>query len=68
MPEFCSAEKDGRILTVTIERPEVMNSLHPPAHVELSAIFDDFEADDDLWVAIVTGRGDRAFSAGNDLK
>jgi enoyl-CoA hydratase/carnithine racemase len=68
MPEFCSAARDGRILTVTIERPEVMNSLHPAANQELAAIFDDFVADEDLWVAIITGAGDRAFSAGNDLK
>jgi len=66
--EFCSAERDGRILTVTIERPEVMNALHPPANAELSDVFDQFVADPDLWVAIITGAGERAFSAGNDLK
>ncbi|MBW2389236.1 MAG: enoyl-CoA hydratase/isomerase family protein [Deltaproteobacteria bacterium] len=68
MPEFCNAEQDGRILTVTINRPEVMNSLHPMANIELGEIFDDFVADPGLWVAIITGAGDRAFSAGNDLK
>ncbi len=68
MPEFCSTSRDGHVLTVTIERPEVMNSLHPPANLELEAVFDDFVADADLWVAIITGAGDRAFSAGNDLK
>ena len=68
MPEFCKADRDGRILTVTIDRPEVMNSLHPMANVELGEIFDDFVADPELWVAIITGAGDRAFSAGNDLK
>lgn len=68
MPEYCTAEADGRILTVTINRPEVMNSLHPMANVELGKIFDDFDANPDLWVAIITGAGDRAFSAGNDLK
>jgi crotonobetainyl-CoA hydratase len=68
MPEFCSAERDGRVLTVTIERPERMNALHPPANVELGEVFDEFAADDDLWVAIITGRGDKAFSAGNDLR
>ena len=31
-------------------------------------MFDDFVADPELWVAIITGAGDRAFSAGNDLK
>jgi enoyl-CoA hydratase/carnithine racemase len=68
MPEFCRAERDGRVLTVTIDRPEVMNALHPPANRELEEIFDGFCADAELWVAIVTGAGDRAFSAGNDLK
>lgn len=68
MSEFCLAERDGRILTVTINRPEVMNSLHPAANEELEKVFDDFAADPELWVAIITGAGDRAFSAGNDLK
>ncbi len=68
MPEFCRLERDGRILTVTIDRPEVMNALHPPASFELGEAFDEFAADPDLWVAIITGAGDRAFSAGNDLK
>jgi len=68
MPEFCSAERDGHVLTVTINRPEVMNSLHPPANLELEELFDTFQHDPELWVAIITGAGDRAFSAGNDLK
>ena len=68
MPEFCKAERDGRVFVVTIDRPEVMNALHPPANQELGRVFDEFAADPDLWVAIITGAGDRAFSAGNDLK
>jgi crotonobetainyl-CoA hydratase len=68
MPEFCRAEREGRTLVVTIDRPEVMNALHPPANFELEKVFDDFVADPDLWVAIITGAGERAFSAGNDLK
>jgi enoyl-CoA hydratase/carnithine racemase len=68
MPEFCKVERDGRVQIVTINRPEVMNALHPPASFELAQVFDEFEADPDLWVAIITGAGDRAFSAGNDLK
>jgi enoyl-CoA hydratase/carnithine racemase len=68
MPEFCNVERDERILTVTINRPDVMNALHPAANSELGKVFDDFAADPDLWVAIITGAGDRAFSAGNDLK
>ncbi len=68
MPEFCKTEVDGHILTVTMNRPERMNALHPPANLELGEIFDDFAGNADLWVAIITGEGDRAFSAGNDLR
>jgi enoyl-CoA hydratase/carnithine racemase len=68
MPEFCSVERDGHLTIVTIERPERMNALHPPANAELGEVFDEFAADANAWVAIVTGRGDRAFSAGNDLR
>ncbi len=66
--EFCKVEREGRLTVVTLNRPEVMNALHPPAHFELAQVFDDFAADPDQWVAIVTGAGARAFSAGNDLK
>jgi crotonobetainyl-CoA hydratase len=68
MPEFCRVEREGRVFSVTMNRPEVMNALHPPANFELAKVFDEFVADPELWVAIITGAGDRAFSAGNDLK
>lgn len=68
MPEYCSVEKEGKLTVVTIQRPDVMNALHPPANAELAEVFDDFAADPEQWVAIITGAGDRAFSAGNDLK
>jgi enoyl-CoA hydratase/carnithine racemase len=68
MPEFCKVERDGHLTIVTLNRPEVMNALHYPAHLELEQVWNDFDADPDQWVAIVTGAGDRAFSAGNDLK
>jgi enoyl-CoA hydratase/carnithine racemase len=45
-----------------------MNALHGEAHDELETVWDEFAADDGLWLAIITGAGDRAFSAGNDLK
>ena len=66
--EFLTYEKKDRVATITINRPEVRNALHPPANRELSAAFDDFAADADAWVSIITGAGDKAFSAGNDLK
>ena len=66
--EFVKVDRDGPITTVTLNRPEVMNALHSPAHFELGEVFDNFAADPEQWVAIVTGAGERAFSAGNDLK
>ena len=66
--EHCTVAKDGHVLTITINRPDRMNALHPPANAELAQAFDDFAAEPDLWVAILTGAGDRAFSAGNDLR
>lgn len=66
--EFAIYEKRDHIAHITINRPEVMNALHPDSSRELSEIWDDFAADDDSWVAILTGAGSRAFSAGNDLK
>jgi len=66
--QFCKVEREGRLTIVTLNRPEVMNALHAEAHEELDAVFSDFATDPEQWVAIVTGAGDRAFSAGNDLK
>ncbi len=66
--EYCSAVREGRVLVVTIRRPDVMNALHRPANLELEAVFDDFAEDPELWAAIITGEGERAFCAGNDLK
>lgn len=68
MGEFSQVERDGPVTLVILDRPEVLNALHPPAHRELSEVFDEFAADPDQWVAIVTGAGERAFCAGNDLK
>ena len=66
--QYVIVEKKNHILYVTLNRPEVMNALFYDCHVELGQIFDDFKHEEDLWVAIITGAGDRAFSAGNDLK
>jgi len=68
MGEYSKVETDGHLMIVTINRPEVYNALHAPANHELSGVFDEFAANPELWVAIITGAGDKAFSAGNDLK
>lgn len=65
---FVKVAREGRLTIVTLDRPLVLNALHPPAHHELSEIFDEFAGDPEQWVAIITGSGDRAFCAGNDLK
>lgn len=65
--EFCIVEKKDHLMIVRMNRPDRLNALHPPANVELGEVFDAFAADDDLWVAIITGEG-RGFSAGNDLR
>jgi len=40
--EFCKVNKLNRILTVTINRPERLNALHPPANLELAEVFDEY--------------------------
>ncbi len=66
--ELIKYEQDDKIVTITINRPERMNSIHPPTTAELADAWNTFKHDDSAWVAILTGAGDRAFSAGNDLK
>ncbi len=66
--DYVIYEKKEHIAYVTLNRPEVMNALHPPAHEELCQVWDNFQDDPEMWVAIVTGAGGRAFSAGNVLK
>ena len=60
-------ERDGFIARVTINRPERMNAMDRQTWEELRAAFEDFRYNDDLRVAIVSGAGERAFSAGADL-
>ncbi|MGI4815500.1 MAG: enoyl-CoA hydratase-related protein [Janthinobacterium lividum] len=66
--EYCTVERDGHLTVVTINRPEVMNSLHYEGDLELEQVWNEFDRDPDQWVGIITGAGDRAFSTGNDLK
>ncbi|MDH6140203.1 MULTISPECIES: enoyl-CoA-hydratase DpgD [Kitasatospora] len=61
-------EKRDRVAHVTLDRPERRNAMDLRMHEELAYVWDDFEADDDLWLAVLTGAGDRAFSAGQDLR
>lgn len=66
--KYCRYERDGHVLTLTLNRPEVLNAMHPDAHFELADALDRYAGDDELRVAIITGAGDRAFCVGTDLK
>ncbi len=61
-------EQSGRVVTVTLNRPEAMNAVDPETHQALIETWTRFRDDDSAWVAILTGAGDKAFSAGADLK
>jgi enoyl-CoA hydratase/carnithine racemase len=69
MPDYKNIlyEKRGHIAYVTINRPDRRNAIDPATSHELKAAFEAFKADDAAWVAILTGAGDQAFSAGADL-
>jgi E-phenylitaconyl-CoA hydratase len=61
-------EASEQIATVTLNRPEAMNSLDPDTLNELNNAFQRANADDDVRVVVLTGAGDRAFCTGSDLK
>jgi len=61
-------EKKGKTAYITINRPDVMNAMDPETYSELSQAWIDVRDDPDVWCAIITGAGDRAFSAGADLR
>ena len=61
-------EKHGRVRLITIDRADKMNSLDFAANDRLVQAWREFDADDDAYVAVVTGSGPKAFCAGADLK
>jgi enoyl-CoA hydratase len=64
--EFVSAEIDGSVAVVTIDRPPV-NALSAPLLEELEAEIDRLDADDEVRAILLVGAGDRAFVAGADI-
>jgi enoyl-CoA hydratase/carnithine racemase len=60
-------EKKGHVAFVTINRPEVRNALHSYAYAELRSCWRDIGLDPNIYVGIVTGKGE-AFCAGRDVK
>lgn len=64
---YVEYEIDNHIATIRLNRPQRLNAMSRDLSAELRAAFAGFVADDDAWVAILTGTG-RAFCAGRDLK
>jgi len=61
-------ERRGHVEILTINRPEARNAINRATAVALGDALDACERDDDVWVVVLTGAGDKAFSAGMDLK
>jgi len=60
--------REGHIRIVTIDRPEARNAINRETRAGLEAAFTEFASDADAWLAVLTAAGDKAFSAGADLK
>ena len=56
------------VTRIVLNRPEVLNAINQQMHDELQRAFDTFAADDSQYLAVISGAGERAFSAGSDLK
>ncbi len=61
-------ERDGPVGIITLNRPEALNALNSAVREEADDAVTTLELDDDIRVIVVTGAGDRAFSAGGDIK
>ncbi len=61
-------ERENRTLIVKINRPDVLNALRGDTFQEIEQALDDFSSTDEMMVMIITGKGDRAFSAGGDVR
>ena len=65
--EFLDISVSDGVAVVTINRPEVLNGLHPESHREMEQAWDDLGENSDVRAAVLTGAG-RVFCAGGDLK
>lgn len=66
-PKVTTKVEHDRVLVITINRPEKRNAVDGETAALLSQAWKRFRDDDDLWVAVLTGAGSEAFSAGADL-
>jgi enoyl-CoA hydratase/carnithine racemase len=68
MADEVLSERRGHVEILTINRPEARNAINRATAIALSDALDRCDADDDVWVVVLTAAGDKAFSAGMDLK
>ena len=61
-------KKEDNVAWITLNRPDVMNAQNPIMISELVQALQDSWNDNDTYIVVITGAGDRAFSAGGDLK
>ena len=66
--EFIDVTSNAGVTRIVLNRPQVLNAINQQMHDELQTAFDTFANDSDARVAVVSGAGERAFSAGSDLK
>ena len=60
-------EVDGHVAIITLDRPEKMNAMDSEMYASISERMREIDVRDDVWIGVVTGSGDRAFTAGADL-
>ena len=60
-------ERDEGVGIITLNRPEVLNALSRDLYRQIDEALEDLETDDEIRVVVVTGKGERAFSAGADI-
>jgi E-phenylitaconyl-CoA hydratase len=61
-------EVRDKVARITLNRPEVMNAMDAEVYAQLSRAWEDVRDNPDVWIAVITGAGDKAFTAGADLK
>jgi enoyl-CoA hydratase/carnithine racemase len=61
-------ERRGRVEILTINRPEARNAINGDVTAAMAAALDELAEDGECWVVVLTGAGDKSFSAGMDLK
>ena len=65
--EDIRVKKEGRIATITVDRPNVLNASRHETMLEIDRALNDIEADENVRVIVLTGAGEKAFISGGDI-